>query len=116
MRKSKRCHATVRQPQAMAAGLSIPGIPASGSANFSPPSAAGPWTHWLSTEQIRKMQRMRRQTVIQAMNSGELPFEQRGRIRYARLADVLVWEQRRLSQTFIPSTYPIDPDFADLAG
>ena len=39
----------------------------------------GPFHRWLSVEQIRKMERMRRETVLAAMRSGELPFEQRGR-------------------------------------
>ena len=69
---------------------------------------------WLSVEQIRKMQRMRRTTVIAAMESGELPYERRGRIRYARLADVLIWEQHRLSRPVQLSTRPIDPALADL--
>lgn len=77
-----------------------------------PPVAA--FSHWLSVEQIRKMQRMRRETVIKAMELGELPFEQRGRIRYARLADVLAWEERRLNHPQIFSTLEIDPYFADL--
>jgi hypothetical protein len=51
---------------------------------------------WLSLNQIHKMQRCRRETVIEAMQRGELPFEQRGRIRYARLSDVIAWEERRL--------------------
>lgn len=76
----------------------------------------GPFSYWLSLEQIRKMQRMRRQTVIAAMESGELPFERRGRIRYARLSDVLLWEERRLAGEAPPSTRFIDPDLADLAG
>lgn len=75
-----------------------------------------PFFHWLSVNQIRKMQRMRRETVIAAMESGELPYERRGRIRYARLADVQLWEQRRLSPSYELSTYPIDPDLADLIG
>jgi hypothetical protein len=79
-----------------------------------PPQAA--FTHWLTVEQIRKMQRMRRVTVIQAMEAGELPFERRGRIRYARLADVLAWEERRLTQPATPSTRRIAPELADLAG
>jgi len=62
------------------------------------------------------MQRMRRSAVIQAMEAGELPFERRGRIRYARLADVFVWEERRLTQPALPSNRRIDPDLADLAG
>lgn len=74
----------------------------------------GAYSHWLSAEQIRKMQRMRRQTVLEAMESGELPFEQRGRIRYARLSDVLLWEERRLSRTSRVSVRHIDPDLADL--
>jgi hypothetical protein len=76
----------------------------------------GPFSHWLSVDQIRRMQRMRRQTVIDAMDAGDLPFEQRGRIRYARLSDVLLWEERRLSGSFSPSIRCIDADFADLAG
>ncbi|RIK66072.1 MAG: hypothetical protein DCC65_10635 [Planctomycetota bacterium] len=75
-----------------------------------------PFTHWLSVEQIRKMQRMRRQTVIQAMEAGELPYERRGRIRYARLSDVQLWEERRLSQPNTPTTHVICPELADLAG
>lgn len=51
---------------------------------------------WLTVEQIRKQQRMRRERVIAAMESGELPFERRGRIRYARLQDVTAWEEQRL--------------------
>ena len=46
---------------------------------------------WLTVEDIRKQQRMRRETVIAAMLAGELPFEQRGRIRYARITDVIAW-------------------------
>lgn len=69
---------------------------------------------WLSVNEIRKMQRMRRTTVIAAMEAGELPFEQRGRIRYARLADVLVWEESRLSRPVALSHRPIHPDLADL--
>lgn len=76
----------------------------------------GPFTHWLSVEQIRKMQRMRRQAVIRAMEAGDLPHERRGRIRYARLSDVIAWEERRLARTTIISRWSIDPDLLDLAG
>ena len=62
------------------------------------------------------MQRMRRQTVARAMETGELPYERRGRIRYARLADVLAWEERRLACSSTISTRPIDPDLLDFAG
>lgn len=78
-----------------------------------PPKPA--FTHWLSVDQIRRMQRMRRQTVIDAMNSGELPFEKRGRIRYARLADVQMWEEKRLSHDYGTSTRRIAPELEDLA-
>jgi len=54
-------------------------------------------TVWLSVEQIRKRERMRRERVIEAMASGALPFEQRGRIRYARLCDIIQWEEARIS-------------------
>jgi len=77
-----------------------------------PPSQ---FSHWLSVEEIRKMQRMRRETVIEAMEAGELPFEQRGRIRYARLSDVLVWEERRMTRPSTPTRRSIHPALADLA-
>ena len=76
----------------------------------------GSFSHWLSVEQIRKLQRMRREAVIQAMEVGELLFERRGRIRYARLSDVLAWEERRLQGSAGPSNRPIDPELEDLAG
>lgn len=60
--------------------------------------------------------RMRRETVIAAMESGDLPFERRGRIRYARLADVQLWEECRLSRPTTLGSFPIDPDLAYLAG
>ncbi len=60
------------------------------------PTTLKPPVRWLSVEQIRKQQRMRRETVVAAMLSGELPYEQRGRIRYARVSDVEAWEERRL--------------------
>ncbi|MCG3126033.1 MAG: hypothetical protein CHACPFDD_00861 [Phycisphaerae bacterium] len=81
-----------------------------------PVATDGPFSHWLSLEQIRKMQRMRRATVIAAMESGELPYERRGRIRYVRLSDVFLWEERRLAGEAPPSDHRIDPDLADLAG
>ena len=52
---------------------------------------------WLSVEQIRKRERMRRERVIEAMEAGDLPYERRGRIRYARLSDIIAWEERRLN-------------------
>ena len=39
---------------------------------------------------------MRRDRVVEAMLAGELPYEQRGRIRYARECDVHAWEAKRL--------------------
>jgi hypothetical protein len=55
-------------------------------------------SRWLSVDQIRKLQRMRRERIIAAMEAGELPYEQRGRIRYARECDVLAWEEKRLKR------------------
>lgn len=78
-----------------------------------PPETA--FSHWLSVDQIRRMQRMRRQTVIDAMNSGELPYERRGRIRYARLSDVIAWEEQRLTEDSSMTTHHIDPGLEDLA-
>ena len=70
---------------------------------------------WLTVEQIRKQQRMRRERVIEAMLSGELPYEQRGRIRYARVCDVEVWEQSRLTGPVEWSTQEVAPELADFA-
>jgi hypothetical protein len=68
----------------------------------------------LIVEQIRKQQRMRR-TVVAAMLSGELPYEQRGRIRYASVSDVEAWEERRLNinEQLVPLL--IHPELAQFA-
>jgi len=68
---------------------------------------------WLSLNQIHKMQRCRRETVIEAMQRGELPFEQRGRIRYARLSDVIAWEERRLRPDIEPVRGLIHPELEE---
>lgn len=80
------------------------------------PGPESGFTTWLTVEQIRKMQRMRRQGVIAAMESGELPFERRGRIRYARLSDVKAWEERRIarSQQQLTSPSRVHDALADL--
>jgi len=70
-------------------------------------------SQWLSVNQIRKQQRMRRETVVAAMLSGELPFEQRGRIRYARQSDVLAWEERRLTKPRETREVWIHPDLRE---
>lgn len=70
---------------------------------------------WLTVEDIRKQQRMRRQAVIEAMLRGDLPYEQRGRIRYARCCDVETWEQSRLKSPVKPTQMLIHPDLADFA-
>lgn len=59
-------------------------------------------SHWLTVEEIRKEQRMRRETVIDAMLAGDLLYEQRGRIRYSRRCDVVRWELSRMKQ--LPKT------------
>ena len=53
---------------------------------------------WLSVNQIRQQERMRRSTVAEAMDAGELMFERRGRVRYARRCDVAAWQERRLAR------------------
>ena len=58
---------------------------------------------WLTVEDIRKQQRMRRDVVVAAMLAGDLPYEQRGRIRYARITDVQAWEDSRYAATKVPS-------------
>lgn len=67
-------------------------------------------SRWLSVEQIRKQQRCRRSTVVAAMESGELPHERRGRIRYARVCDVEAWEQARLAKPRPAAQVAIHPD------
>lgn len=69
---------------------------------------------WLTVEQIRKMQRVRRQTVVDAMESGQLPFERRGRIRYARRCDVIAWEESRLTRKHSTGQGRVHPDLMDL--
>ena len=71
---------------------------------------------WMTVEQIRKQQRMRRERVVEAMLCGELAFEQRGRIRYARACDVEAWEQRRLTGVVGWSMRPSAPELLDFAG
>ena len=68
---------------------------------------------WLSVNQIRKQQRCRRSAVIAAMESGALPFEQRGRVRYARVCDVQAWEQARLIKPQPTSPRQVHPDLAE---
>jgi hypothetical protein len=85
------------------------------SAGLAVPAAEAALPRWLSVEQVRKMQRMRRETVLEAMRAGELPFEQRGRICYIRLSDVVAWEERRLKSETKPSRCFIHPDLAGLA-
>lgn len=70
-------------------------------------------SQWLSVNQIRKQQRMRRETVVTAVLSGELPFEQRGRIRHARLSDVSAWDERRLSKPPEAREVWIHPDLRE---
>jgi len=70
---------------------------------------------WLTVEQIRKQQRMRRERVIEAMLSGELPYEQRGRIRYARTCDMEAWEESRLTGPLGFSTREVAPELRDFA-
>jgi len=66
-------------------------------------------------EDIRKQQRMRREAVIEAMLAGVLPYEQRGRIRYARVSDVEAWEKSRLRKksNSDPRRMLIHPDLAE---
>lgn len=64
---------------------------------------------WRSVEQIRSQQRMRRETVVAAMLSRELRYEQRGRIRYARASDVKAREECRLANRWPTSPVEIHP-------
>lgn len=98
-----------RSPGAMGVVLGLPARSVPGSCV---PDGTVAMSRWLSLEQIRKQQRMRRDRVIEAMESGELPYEQRGRIRYARECDVQAWEETRLRRS--PSARPsaVHPDFS----
>lgn len=69
---------------------------------------------WLSVHQIRQFSRCRREMVINAMDSGELRFEQRGRNRYVLRAEYLAWEQRRQRPDYDPNPTRIRQDLADL--
>lgn len=70
---------------------------------------------WLTVEQIRKQQRMRREAVVAAMLRGDLPFEQRGRIRYARVSDIEAWERSRIARATEPTTVLVHPDLVGLS-
>ncbi len=61
---------------------------------------------WLTAEQIRKQQRMRRERVIEAMESADLPYASRGRIRYARLTDLLACEERPPPRNYTTPSHP----------
>jgi hypothetical protein len=105
----------IRPPDVTPAEVSPRPTDPSWSAGLSVPSAESVLPRWLSVEQVRKMQRMRRETVLNAMQAGELPFERRGRICYVRLSDVVAWEERRLKSETKPSRCFIHPDLAGLA-
>jgi hypothetical protein len=70
---------------------------------------------WLTVEEIRKQQRMRREAVVSAMLAGELPYEQRGRIRYARVSDVEAWENSRLQKPLTTQRVFVHPDLMEFA-
>lgn len=79
-------------------------------------AARGPaLPRWLSLHQVMKLQRMRRETILAAIAAGELPCEQRGRIRYIRLSDMQAWEERRLKPGAPKATAVVHPDLLDLA-
>ena len=69
----------------------------------------------MTVEEIRKQQRMRREAVVAAMLAGVLPYEQRGRVRYARVCDVEAWEKSRLNDksNCDPRRMLIHPDLAE---
>ena len=58
---------------------------------------------------------MRRESVVAAMLAGELPYEQRGRIRYARVSDVEAWEEKRLRDGPIRVAISIHPALSSFA-
>jgi len=68
---------------------------------------------WLTVEAIRKQQKMRREAVVAAMLAGELPYEQRGRIRYARVSDIEAWEEKRLRRGRKKTPLLVHPDLAE---
>ena len=71
---------------------------------------------WLTVEDIRKQQRMRRDAVVAAMLAGDLPYEQRGRIRYARVTDVKAWEDSRILRDKVSTKrLLVHPDLAEFA-
>lgn len=48
-----------------------------------------------------------------SVQSGALPFEQRGRVRYARICDVQAWEQARLIKPQPASPRTVCDDLAE---
>ena len=72
-------------------------------------------TRWLTVEDIRKQQRMRRDAVVAAMLAGDLPYEQRGRIRYARVTDIQAWEDSRVLRDKSAKHLLVHPDLAEFA-
>ena len=69
---------------------------------------------WLTVEGIRKRLRCRRQRVIAAMDSGQLKFEQRGRIRYSPEWAVQEWERSLVKSTDKVRTLTIPAEFLDV--
>jgi hypothetical protein len=49
------------------------------------------------------------------MLAGELPYEQRGRIRYARITNVQAWEDSRIRREKMPNRLLVQPDLAEFA-
>jgi len=113
-RTPERTPIRIRPPDQTVAATAIDSPNNGWSSQLAMPDRNATLPRWLSLEQVRKMQRMRRETVVMAMNNGELPFEQRGRIRYVRLTDVMAWEEKRTKPTAKPVRSLLHPDLASL--
>jgi|GEM_PF-2619382 len=113
-RTPERTPIRIRPPDETATATTIDSPDENWTSKLSIPNRAATLPRWFSLEQVRKMQRMRRETVIAAMHNGELPFEQRGRIRYVRLTDLIAWEERRTKPQAQAKRTLIHPDLQGL--
>lgn len=90
-------------------------VPSNANHQSTPNLADATLPRWLTVDQVRKLERCRRERVLEAIHLGELACEKRGRVRYIRLSDVIAWEERRLKSREERISGLVHPDLADFA-